>query len=168
MSPEISLDLRREQHAQETGVVPILLVKLWHPDLDPPYYISSDPTQRVREDEERVYYGTISNGQEYAYYPMTAKLPDSKRDASPRATISVHAMPEIIEQLHLLPMLYMDWKQVTSLDLDRVERVWPSMKLTGVEYDQTRITGNLVVDMLSGEELPFWSYTPSTAPGVFR
>src|SRR4051794_30067324 len=76
----LSLNLRQALFAPESGLVPVFLLTITHPDLAVPIRLSSDPTTELSSDPQVL--GTTSRGNDYLFIGATVSIPDEK-DKSP-------------------------------------------------------------------------------------
>lgn len=168
----LSLDAQKAVFATETGDYPILLLTFSHPDLAEPIRLSTDPTTRSpsHTTDERVIYCTVSNGHEYLYFPMEISLPGEDEEAPPETRLSVcNVGLEMVEPMRVLadsPTLTM--ALVLASNPDRIEGQVGGFTFTDVDIDAMVITGKLVMDIMANEPFPHLSFTPATAPGLFK
>ena len=144
-------------YAQETGVVPILLLTLSGPGIT---------TIRVTSDAVN----TVSNGQAFAPFPFMLTLPDDRADQIPQARLTIDAVDQriadaVLKQLGNQP-LTVTMQLVTSTDPDTIELQY-TMMMREIEGDALTISGALHFDPILAEPFPGDLVTPSTLPGVF-
>lgn len=163
----LSLQFREAMHAQQTDVVPIVLLLIEHPDLDAPIRLSSDPTTRLQDSPP--IYGTVSQGETWQFVPFQLIWPDEKEEAPPTQKLQIENIDrELIPLLRntLEPALVQAFI-VLSSDLDVVEIEGSPFELTNADYDATAITMTLNIDALAVEPFPAGSFTPAAFPGLF-
>lgn len=166
----LSLNFRQSAYAQETGAFPIGLIVIDHTSLEDPIRLSTDPTQRLVETASEVVYGTISNSNQYYFFPCSLKLPDDTDDGPGQMRLIFDNVNKdyiaIIRSIVGKPTA--DVSFVMSNALDTVERQWPQFNVERIPWDATRITLSLGVESLIHEPFPCGSYTPGAFPGLFR
>lgn len=163
----ISDEFKKELFAQESDVVPILLVTVHDKNGQVAIRISSDPTQRLSTDP--LTYGTESRGDLYVYLPFEFILPQDRSDAPPRVDVVFDNIDRIFdplfESIEGIPMI--DLEIVTSLDPNYVERKFTNMILSNVTSSSGKIVATLVRNALDKEPYPAGRITPATFPGLF-
>ncbi|MDD4950932.1 MAG: DUF1833 family protein [Desulfovibrionaceae bacterium] len=169
MSRTLSAAALRSIFAAETDDYPILLVTLDHDDLAEPYYISSDPTERVEETEEEIRYGTISRGTTFYFVPFSITLPNMASDAAPRSKVMIEnvkrVLTPIIRDLSTSPTILMELVWSSSVDVVEIE--YPGFEFVEIEYDDLAATGEIDVDHQIAEPFPCGVFGPSEFPGAF-
>lgn len=163
----LSLNFREAMHAQQTDVVPIVLLLIEHPDLDEPVRLSSDPTTRI-EDSPPLY-GTVSQGETWLFLPFQLVWPDEKDDAAPVQKLQIENIDRGLVTLlrnTITPALVQAFI-VLSNALDDVEIEGAPFDLTSADYDANTITMTLNIDALAVEPFPSGSFTPAAFPGLF-
>lgn len=165
----ISLNFRESTYASETGRVPILLITFDHEDMIEPILVSTDATQRILETDEIVYWGTVSRGSNFIYFPMKLKLPDDTDSGPGAMQIEIdnvdRTLTETIRDIHT--PLSVKVEMVMDNALDTVDITWPEYTLTNISYNSTTIIGTMTLENLIREPFPGLMFTPATAPGVF-
>jgi hypothetical protein len=170
MTIGVSLNFRTQAWAQETGVVVICLLTITHDDLDEPILLSTDPTQRLYEYGADQVYGTVSRGDDYVFFPMSLKLPDDTDDGPRSMTIEIDNVGrEYMETLRSISgQPKVNTEIVLSNDLDTVEAAWPEFLITHISANAGTVTMPLTMETLNNEPFPSMSFTPGSAPGLFR
>lgn len=154
-------------NAQETGEIFIVLLTITHPATSDVARLSSDPTQRFTEDPLR--YGTISRGNIYWFLPFQIVLPDSQESAPPLARLVIDNIDrELVELIrsHGEPGKLLI-EIVLASSPDAVERTYPTLEVTNVQYDAHAATFELHYRPLAEEGYPVGSFTPNAFPGHF-
>lgn len=168
----LSLDAMKAVYATETGDYPILLVTLEHPDLVEPIRISTDATTRIPSltTDEQVVYGTVSNGLEYLYFPAEINLPTEDEESPPQVQLAVcnvgQELVATVRNLRQSPTVTL--ALVLGSNPDRIEGQIGGFTFTDVEINDLIISGNMVMDVMANEPFPYLTFTPSTAPGLFK
>lgn len=168
----LSLNALKAIYATETGDYPIILIVITHPELPNDILLSTDGTTRLPSltTDENVVYGTVSNGLEYMYCPMELDLPTEDEDSPPSTRLSVsnigREMVEAIRSVRTSPILSMTL--VLASDTDNIEGLIEGFKFSSVDINSTTIGGDLVLDVMTNEPCPYYTFTPSTAPGLFK
>jgi len=169
MSRITNVDFLRAAYAQETGVVPILLLTISDPSLTDDVRVTTDPTQRIEETGTEVVYGTISNSLTYTFIPLSIKLPDDVDEGPQNMTVQIdnvsRELVPIIRSLTAPPTVNVDI--VLSSDLDTIIGSWPEYLLTNIKTNAETISGDLVLEILVNEPFPAGSQNPSEFPGLF-
>jgi hypothetical protein len=166
----ISLNFRQAAFAQETGVFPIGLITIDHTSLAEPIRFSTDPTQRLVDTVSEIVYGTVSNSEQYYFFPCSLKLPDDTDDGPGQMQMIFDNVNKdyvaIIRSIVGRPTVNASF--VMSNDLDTIERQWPEFFIGRIPWDATRVTLNMEMETLDREPFPWGTYTPGAFPGLFR
>lgn len=169
MSRVISMTAMASMFAEESGDYPIILLTIDHDDMDDPILISSDPTERVLEDDEQILYGTVSRGDTYYFAPFSITLPTMTSDGPPTAQITIdnvnRSLIPTIRELLTSPTISMEL--VWSFDTDTVDIDYAAFTLSEIDYDDLTITATLNVPHFEDEPYPYGTFTPGQFPGVF-
>jgi hypothetical protein len=170
MPRQLTTEFLRGAFAQETGICPVFLLTITHPDLLEPILVSSDPTQRVMETATDVIYGTVSRGKNFLFYPFTLTLPEDGDEGPGQMTLELdnvrRELTVVLRSIKGPPTINADL--VLSHTPDVVEAVWPEYLLTGAKYDATTISGTLALETQVREPLPAGAFTPSYFPALFN
>ncbi|SHG80053.1 hypothetical protein SAMN02745157_4866 [Kaistia soli DSM 19436] len=165
---EISLDLRRQMNAEQTGVVPITLLTFEHDALPAPLRISSDRTGRVSDSP--LVYGTVSRGQTYLWVPLSAILPDENDQAPPELRISITTVDRSI-----FPVIRSSPEPATVTmelvydgDLDTVQVSIGNLKTQAAPYDEGQVSIVMGQDDFGLVNFPRGRMNPIVAPGLHR
>lgn len=170
MSRKISQRARTSVMSEDSPLVKVFLLTIHHKDLDEPIRVSSDATVRLRETQENVIYGTISNGIEYLYAGFDAALLNDETGSIPQVQITIpNAHRSIIEAIESmgsgpvevdLKLVFADTPDVTEIEITGLE-------MGQITYDEMSITGTISRDMLFNEPFPSRSFTPQEWPFLF-
>jgi hypothetical protein len=168
---DVSLNFRLNAYGQEeVDGIPICLITIDHDDLDSPIRLSTDPTERLSETASDIVYGTISNGNEYYFFPCTLKLPDDTDDGPGMMQLEFSNVTRdyvaIIRSIEGMPTVRVD--MVMSDVLNTVEISWPEFLIANIAYDAATIILTMAMETLEREPIPAGSYTPNAFPGLFR
>lgn len=154
----LSSTMLQAMYAQETGEVPLVLIKIDHDDLPEPLRVTSDGAD------------TISDGETYIAYPFEIVLPDEPEDGrSPRARLQISNVDrQIVRNLRgLSGAPSFDLTIVRAGEPDLVEASWPRFSLRNALYDSLYVQGELSLDDVLQLRYPADSYLPSLFPGLF-
>jgi len=162
----LSEAFREAMNAQETGIVPIILLTVSHEDLEDPILISNDPTTRLSTDPLR--YGTVSRGETYFFIPFEAVIPD-ETDRAPEAKIGVvnigRDLVQLVRSAVSPPSVTMEI--ILSTDLDTPEITFNNLILGNSTINDKSVDLELTIDNLGQEPFPALTFTPSAFPGLF-
>lgn len=169
MTQITSLDFLAAANAEESGVFPILLLTVTHPDLAEAIRISTDPTQRIIETDSEVIYGTVSNGDNYLFLPMQIKLPGEQEEGLSAMQIELdnvsRDLTAIIRSISTPPSVNVDI--VLNSDVDTVLASWPEFLMVNVKTTAQSISASLTLETLVREPYPAGTFNPSEFPGCF-
>lgn len=166
MSNPVSLTLLEEVYASSSGVVPIWLLTLSHPDFAETLRICSSATVELSETPYII--GTISGGQTYYYLPMAVKSPDDVDDRGPTCEFVIanvgRDLIALVRSINTPGTLQL--QMVRADDPDTPERDYPEMKMMGIQYDATTITVQAGLDIGTLTQVPAGTFAPSGFPGL--
>ena len=168
MSRTLSMNLRSALHAQEMGIVPIVLVKIEHEDLGPnPFLFSSDPTEMLQDDP--LMYGTRSGGKIWYFVPFSFVMPDERADTAPTQRLIIENIDRTMVELlrSTTTPAKVTCYIVMSNDPDVVEIEGVAFDLSSAAYDAQQIEMTLTVDSLVTEPYPWGTFNPAQFPGLF-
>ncbi len=169
MSRTLSTYAINSMMGEESNEYPILLVRLSGGGLSEDILVSSDPTERVLETDEEVYYGTVSNGEEYFFIPFQLTLPDEDDTGTAQMSITFdnvgRDLVPAIRNATSPPSVKVDI--VMSCSTSTIEASFPDFIISSVEFDELTISGTLTLDLFNDEPFPGGSMTPSNFPGLF-
>jgi hypothetical protein len=163
----LSLQFREAMHAQQTDVVPIVLLLIEHPDLDEPVRLSSDPTVRLQESP--LLYGTVAQGETWTFLPFSLVWPEEKDEGAPVQKLQIDNIDrELIRLLRstISPALVQAFIVLSSAP-DVIEIEGAPFDLTMADYDARSISMTLNIDALAFEPFPAGGFTPAAFPGLF-
>lgn len=154
-------------NAQETGIVPIILVTITHPDIDGPIRLSSDPTQRLQDDP--LMYGTLSQGATWYFLPFSLILPDERDEQAPQQKLVVDNIDR--SMVEMLRSTTTPAKVTTFIVMSNapnvIEMEGVAFDLSAASYDATSIEMTLTLDALAVEPYPYGTFNPASFPGLF-
>lgn len=168
----ISLDALKAIYSQESGDYPILLITISHKNMNKDIRVSTDQTTRLPAftTDENVVYGTVSRSKDFLYCPIEISLPTDEEDAAPQTEITVsnvgRELVEAIRSLSTSPTITMEL--VLGSNTDQIEYNITGFTFQDITINTLTITGTLTIEMLTNEPFPFRTFTPSTAPGLFK
>lgn len=163
----LSLDFRAALFAQQSGVVPIFLLTITHPDLADPILLSSDATTRLTTDP--LVYGTTSRGDDYLYIGLRVQLPDEKDKGAPQSRLVISNIDRSIIPLvrSVNSPASVKIEAVLASDLDTVEFSVPALDMSTAEFNADEISFDLTMDAKVTEPYPSGSFSPASFPGLF-
>jgi len=169
MARVTNIDFLRSAYAEETGSTLIMLMSLSHPSIDTSILLSTDPTEKVLETSQTVFYGTISREKRFIFLPMLITLPDETEEGPLQMRITLdNVSRELIGFLRGLsspPSINVEL--VMSDDVDTVLATWPEFLMTNIRYNEQQIVADLSVETLIYEPFPAGTFTPGEFPGLF-
>lgn len=171
MGYRYSLSAMRAMFDQETGDFPIVLFTITHPNLSEPILISTDATQRIESltTDRQIIYGTISNGKEYLYFPVTVTLPEDTEGTPPNSKLTFENVSQditkIIREMSESPSVKMTIIMASTPDV--IEAEFDGFRFSSVEMNESQITGTLTINSLTNEVFPMHTMTPAFTPGLF-
>lgn len=152
--------------AQETDEIIVVLLELNHSSFASPIRASSDNADELADGTT----GTISNSNEFVFYPFEFLMPDQVEDAPPRARLSIDNIDRSIVSavrgasgdaitvtVQIVLASEPDSSLVGSLVFD----------LTNVKYDALTVSGDLTFTAVLDEPYPEGVFGPSSFPGLF-
>lgn len=145
-------------NAQETGEVFLVLLTIDEDGLSSPIRVTSDSVT------------TTSNGDDYVPFPFEIELPeDTDEMSSTLARLRIDAVDrrviEAIRSISGVPTV--EIKIVLASDPDTVEVSWPVFSLSNVRYGDTKVEGDLTLEVLDQEPYPGNKMDPGLFPGLF-
>lgn len=158
MSRTLSTNVLEELYGSSSAAAFFALVKIEHPSLISPFYITNNGES------------TVYAGNTYEYWPFEFDPPDESNSSISNARISIDATdPEIsntLLELNTAPSFTVV-AVCARYDVSNIEplAMWP-MLLEGISGDVHRITGELRFDLRFRDELGPIEFTPQTCPGV--
>jgi hypothetical protein len=157
IGPGLSLAARQAMFAQETGEAFLILLKIFHPDLDAPYRFVNNNVNVVGVDGA------------YMAYPFDLVLPDSDEDREVVALLSIdnvsQEITEVIRSLDVPPGVKVS--VVRAAAPTEVEVELPEFTLRDVTWDSMAISGELVLSDITSEPYPAHRFIPGYFPGLF-
>lgn len=158
--------LERAVNAPLTDEVFIILITIDHPTLTQPIRVSNDPTQMLPSAQVR---GTISQGDEYIFFPFDFSFPSQEANASPIAQIRIdnvsREISTVINEMNSAPSF--DIKVVLASAPDIIELELPDFKLRNAEWNAVGVTGDITVEYFDQEPFPSGRFNPSGFTGLF-
>jgi hypothetical protein len=144
-------------NAQSTGEAIIILLTLYHPDLEQPITVCNDAVD------------IVSNGITYQHFPFDITLADEKPDTPPQARLTISNVDrEVIRAVRSVRgRLSVDVAAVLASQPDTIEAGVYTFVLVNIDADVSTVTGTLVYEDLFSEPCPGDDITPTTFPGVF-
>lgn len=171
----VSITARGAHDAAQTDQVEVALIRITHPDLSAPIYISTDPTEQLSL--EPLVYGTRStwtsgDGEaiEWLYAATQAILPDDQEDAPAKATLALQVVTEDMAAplRQTTTRATVDMAVVMASQPDVVEVEYRGLSLTMAEGDATEIRLTLSRDPITSEPYPGSRMTRAVFPGLHR
>ena len=111
----------------------------------------------------------ISNGDEYDPFPVEVILPDDTEDNPPRARLRIsNVSQEIIGFLRLVDTpIKVKFQIVNGFYPDSVELEYDGFTIRNISADIIDITGDLLLDDMTTEQFPAYTFVPSYFKGLF-
>jgi hypothetical protein len=168
MSKTISLNFRTQLYLQESDEVPIMLLRLTHPDTTTVLYISGDNTALLDTEPELVW-GTVSRGVTYAYHPLSIRLPTDAADRPPRMQLMVENVTGVINDFcsNMVQRGTCDLDIVAASAPDTVQIPFPVLDLRGFTRNSNVVSFDIGLDAAEDEPIPAGLFTPAGFPGAF-
>jgi len=165
---EVPLSTLKSMYAVDSNEYPIILIALHREGTEEDVIrLSSDPTVKLGDDP--IYYGTVSRGENYIFFPFEITLPSDESDSVPRLTLSVdNVSGEIGHWLRsstIAPTVTVE--MLASSDLNAPIMTFPGFKLQSFVAGTMRIEGQITLTNLEREPYPSLCFTPSMFPGLF-
>lgn len=143
-------------NAQVTGEAWLVLLTISHSSL-------AAPLRFVNNNED-----VVSNGNTFKFFPFEIVLPGQDPESPSKATLKIdNVSREIIATIRTItspPTVQLDVILASTPDV--IEATFTDMKLRGVEYDVTSVSGELVYESIFTEPVSY-TMTPSRFPGLF-
>jgi hypothetical protein len=162
----VSLDLRKEMFAQESGKVPVFLLTITHSEIVDPIYLSTDPTTRLSTDP--LEYGTVSRGTTFKYVLMDVTLPDEQDKSPPASKLTIanvaRGLIPLARSVSTPPSVKIEI--VLASALDTVEMTLPEMDMSNLVADAGQLVFDLTMDALSTEPYPAFTFGPAYFPSL--
>ena len=132
-------------------------------------YLSSDPTERLIEDDQNIWYGTMSRGQPYLYFPFQLTLANDQEESIPGMKIVIDNVDGSIGWWFRSSINAADVtvEIVSSGDLDTVIASFPDFELKSFTGDTFQVNGMIQLNTYSNESYPSGRFTPADFPGLF-
>ncbi len=163
-----SVLFREAVYRPETGEIPVVLITLDHASLPDPIRVSTDNGQTF-EINGRTVRGTISNGFQFVYCPVTISLPDDSEETISEASIEIdnveRSVLAAVRSIQSPPTITMQIVLASTPNI--IEAQFLNFKLVSVDADPLTISGKLSLGNFLGEPYPGMSMNPSNFPGLF-
>ena len=164
---EIPLSTLRSMYALSAEEYPIVLIDIERVGMEDIIRLSSDPTVRITEDP--IAYGTISNGETYAFFPFDITLPADEGDTVPKMRLVVpNVSAEIgwwLRSSLQVPMVTVTL--ISNIDLDTPIAIFPDFELRSFSAGTMSVEGQMILSGLDREPFPAGAFSPSFFPGLF-
>lgn len=167
MSRELSDNAKAQLNAQESDDAFVVLLELNHDSFDgETIRLSSDPTTTLLDGT----YGTVSNGNDYTFFPFEITLPAQDDTFLGRTVLKIDNVTRdlILEVLQINgdPIL-VTLKIVLASDPDSVEMEYPSLRMTNIAANATDLQADLYPQIIQDEQWPYDNFTRADFPGLF-
>ncbi|KQP53033.1 hypothetical protein ASF34_01285 [Methylobacterium sp. Leaf106] len=166
----ISLNARVGANAPSTAETPIMLVTIYHPSLEKPVRISSDPT--VRLSIEPMVYGTKHAGEDYIYLMVGAIMPDDQENAPPKTRLVFENISKDMAAVlrGITPGTYLraDIFVVLAGTPDFIETSYRGLRGVASSYDAAQVGIELSREPFTSEPWPEGRMTASRFPSLFN
>ena len=163
----VSDTFRAAMFGQETDELPVLLLTITHPDLETTWRLSSDNKDLF--DAEEQLRGTLSRGEQFAFFPMEVSLPEEGEDASNVIQITVDNVGRKMTTLlkSTVTPAAVTIEIVLASAPDDVECEFPDFELVSADVDVGNVVLSLTVDTMASEPYPADNFTPSAFGGLW-
>lgn len=162
----LSLNFREALFSQESSEVPIFLLTITHPSIDP-IYLSTDPTERYSTDP--LGYRTVSRSTNFLYAGIEVTIPDEQDKSPPASKLTIANVARdlipLARSVSTPPSVKIE--AVLASDLDTVEMTWPALDMSNLQYDANQLVFDLTMDSLVTEPYPAGNFSPAYFPGLF-
>lgn len=158
MSRDVSLAARAALYAQQTSVVPLMLLTIDHDDLVAPVRLVSNLT------------AVTSRGNTYLAYPFEPMVPPSVQGELPRLDMVFHDVEQTLVAIvrSITTPATVDIEVVMSTSLDTVEAGPWRFEVTHIQYSAGEVRLGLTVEQLLTEPYPYRLFNPVDFPLLFR
>lgn len=157
MSRTISDSSKAAFYGSETDDAFLILLTIDHDD-----FVS--PVRVVNNSED-----ITSNGELFIAFPFLLELPKDTDALAPQATLTIDNIDrQIITSLRSIasaPSIKIEI--IRAADPDTVEVSYDGMLLRDVTYDQSQVSGKIVLQRFDSEPYPAGRMTPKDFPGLF-
>lgn len=156
MARPVSVDAMRSALAQETNEVWVALLKITHPSISNIYLC--DNTEAV-----------TSNGQAYAAFPFSFTIPTDEQDQEPTVKLTISNVDRtLVDDIRAIQGGPVLWLSLVMRRTPNVVEYGPvRLKATAVTYTAEALQMTLGIDRLTGEPIPFLTFSPEYFPGLF-
>ncbi|WP_425099130.1 hypothetical protein [Tropicibacter sp. S64] len=171
----VSLNARRQQEAEHTDEVEVVLMQFEHASLAAPIRVSTDPTERISA--EPLLYGTRSRwlDADPATEPFLAlsayiELPGDQEQAPAGARITLEVTnAELVTALRgITTRAIAHLCVVLASAPDEVELEFRDLRLIDVSYDAGSVSLVITRNPIEDEGVPCDRITKERFPGLFR
>ena len=159
MARTVSLAAMTSALKQETDEVWVATMRITHPSISPDIFLC-DNTKPV----------TV-NGQLYQPFPFAFTMPPDEPEQEPTVNLTVSNVDRrLITDIRSIeggPVLWMSLVLHSDSPVTNVEYGPVRLKATAVTYTADTITMTLGIDKLTGEPIPYLTFSPEFYPGLF-
>lgn len=158
MSRNVSVAARAALYAQQTSVVPLMLLTIDHDDLVTPVRLVANLVD------------VVSRGDTYSAYPFEPMLPPAVQGELPRLDMVFHDVDQtlIVIARSISTPATVDIEVVMSTSLDTVEAGPWTFEVTSIQYSATELRLGLTVEQLITEPYPYRLFNPVDFPMLFQ
>ena len=152
--------------SRESGEIPVLLFTVTHNSLPAPIRISTDNADAFVVDGETVR-GTISNGQQFLYLPMSPTLPKDVPDQPSSMQVVFDNIGQTMVEMFrtITSPANVTVQLVRAAAPDAIEAEIKFFQLTGSEIDQFTIVASLSVENIWQAPASTIRRRPANYPG---
>ncbi len=158
MSRDVSLAARAALYAQQTSVVPLMLLTIDHDDLVAPVRLVSDLVNLT------------SRGNTYSAFPFEPMLPPAVQGELPRLDLVFHDVEQELVAIarSISTPATVSMELVMSTSPDTVEAGPWQYDVTSIQYTAAELRLGLTVEQLITEPYPYRLFNPVDFPLLFR
>ncbi len=158
MSRDVSLAARAALYAQQTSVVPLMLLTIDHDDLVTPVRLVSDLVDLT------------SRGNTYQAYPFEPMLPPAVQGELPRLDMVLHDVDQtlVVIARSISTPATVAIEVVMSTTPGTVEAGPWSFEVTSIQYSAAELRLGLTVESLITEPYPYRLFNPVDFPLLFK
>ncbi|MBT6048968.1 MAG: DUF1833 family protein [Candidatus Scalindua sp.] len=152
----VTTTTKQQAFLPETSEVYLVLLTISQADVT---------TLRVVNNNEDV----TSNGNVFTGFPFEIQLPDQREDSPPNAQLTIDNTSREIAQAirNMTSPATILIEVIRAADPDTIEKTYAVFTLRNVEWDATRVTGDLILEDVEREPFPAGQFSPAEFPGLF-
>ena len=163
-----TISFRSAAYSEHLSDTPAVLVKITHPSLTSPVYLSSDASQRISTDP--LVYGTISNGFTYLFVLMSVNIPDDSRDTPPRTQLVLENVEaDIVAVVRSMNSLAaVELSLIMAARPNVIEAHYSGLNIVKATYDAEKVTLDISREPFTHEPWPSDRMSRSRFPALWH